>query len=140
METHDPEDTLTVQVHNTGELVGHDHWVLGDYVDRFWTPVVGPTATILMRRVISDAKRESITQLNYTFSYLAWSIGRQRATGSISKSLARLQAYRLVHINDYGIATFLTHLPSISPRSQARLHRVLLAEHDMYLSDLGVPA
>jgi hypothetical protein len=74
----------------------HGYPVLGEYVERWWLPVVGPTAMCILRRVAADLEREPFVA--YEDYQLAGSMGLSITKGDTSpfmRALHRLERFGL---------------------------------------------
>ena len=108
------------------------HPVDGHYVERFWLPVLGPTATLLLRRIATDHTPSSPHHhryLSFPLDELAAGLGLGSGTAKLRRTLHRLVRYEIVHQDPDGRYTIPSHLPDVPDRYQYRWPESLQAEH-----------
>lgn len=131
--TRDREEELTFVTTNTSESLGHKHWVLGDYFDRYWVPILGPTASILLRWIIRETHKSPDGQLRLTTAYLASAIGRPKSARPVGRSierLARFQTLEVVTASSPHVIAAKTHLTQLSSKALNKLHPDIQIQHD----------
>lgn len=111
-------DTLTIE-HVPGPSDGHDP--RGHYVDVFWSPVLGPTATVLLRRLAAVRPGTTVTVASLG---AALGIGPRQ----LRRGLGRLSHFHVVvWIN--GRVQVPQRVPSLDPGLAAQLPDSLRSLH-----------
>jgi hypothetical protein len=107
------------------------HDVCSRYCERFWLPIIGPTAYLAGRRLADELGDVDAGELVYVdLVELGSSLGVGTGTGrhtSINRSLIRLQDYGLVQQVDEQLQVRLGW-PELPPRHQRRLNESLRSE------------
>jgi hypothetical protein len=116
-----------------------------EYVEWFWLPVLGPTATWLLRR-LSRTVRQSATEVDSVVpvdcSALAGSLGVGWEPGRPNpfvRALQRLEMFGLVRPTSSGLAV-RTVVPPIASQQIRRLPDHLRREHPAWVSALRTAA
>jgi len=127
-----PPDTLIITVESSPEKIQDGHHVLSFYVERFWTPILGPTSVMVLRRVVHESVSRDATTFALDQKLLFRSIG---VTGSSAarRVLARLEMFRHVTRQSDDRFCFSTHLAPLHRGQIARLHPVQQREHERFL-------
>jgi hypothetical protein len=133
------------------DRVGHDP--RADYVEQFWLPILGPSALLLLRRLVSalDAQvpgPSGVTSApgpggdaeprTVSVGDLASSLGMgspRGPSGAFYRTLDRLVSFGFAHLVDDATLAVRTHLPPLTRRQLKRLPEVVRAEHDRWLAD-----
>lgn len=105
---------------------GHD--ALSPYVETFWLPILGPTATWLLRRI--ELRRRGGASV-FNLNNLARELGVGTYTGwegAMSKGFRRLMHFAIVAPIDGALAVH-THVPHLAGRQIARLPESLKKAH-----------
>lgn len=115
------------------------------YLEQCWTPIVGPTSVLLLRRM-PVLWREGLS-VEVDPSELAASLGLGKGTGrnsALARTLDRLERYRFAQQRIPGDLEIFTEVPPVADRQLDRLpawsrnrHQVLLGTH---LDRLAAPA
>ncbi len=104
------------------------------YVETYWLPVLGPSATWALRRIASWLATAGPSGLWIPVEPLARSLGLGSAAGRncpMRRTLARLVDFRLAQIDeDRDVLTVRTLIPPLTPRQVARLPEHLCPHHD----------
>lgn len=99
------------------------------YVERFWLPVLGPTASWLLRLVWREMQPEGV--YGATYAELAGALGVN--TKQLHHTLGRLVTFRAMRPTATGqlqrVYQVRTRLPLITEAMEARLPDGLRAEH-----------
>lgn len=122
--THPPElQLLTVHVTHTlpGPFDGHTPY--SSYAERFWLPVIGPTAFLAWRRLV-----DLYPQAEIDVDVFGAGIGVPRR---IRGSFDRLVQFRVASWGTDGSLWVAAAMPDLSPRQVAHLPQVLADEHAM---------
>lgn len=108
------------------ELV-YEHPVRGTYVERYWLPLMGPTAYCFLRRAVLMPTDWSIDVgvLAATLGILPGSGGRG---SKLVGTLARLIRWNHLYIGDDHVIRVHTRLPSLSRTQIRRLPAILSQE------------
>ena len=107
------------------------------YVEMLWLPVIGPSATWLLRRLSGWALAcpEGLTVVLPELSEslgLGWSSG---ANSSVQRSMRRLIMFGLARWSDsFEVATAV---PAVSERQLARMSPGLVRAHDRMVEQVG---
>lgn len=119
------------------EQVGHD--VHGEYVERFWLGILGPTATWLLRRLVSDlAAAPAGFQLDLATTAGALGIGwEQGRANPLTRALGRLVVFGLAQSHGTTLAVRL-RVPPLAGRHLARLPQAVQDLHRSWTD--GPPA
>jgi len=130
-------DQLIVLVESGDAVRRHGHRVDSRYVEVFWLPVLGPSATWLIRRIALEAKLAGRQILELSHQAMSESIGLQgrpdQASRSWFRTLNRLQRFGVIGELDAGIIRFPTHLPDLSGPQLQRLPADLQRRHRIEL-------
>ncbi len=105
----------------------------GQYVERFWVSVLGPTSTLLLRRLAQALEEQPE---GFMLDTTAWAIELGVGTkggkhGPFWRSLERCCRFGIVTRNGSTVAV-RTRLPQLSMRQVARLPPHLKAAHDAW--------
>ena len=117
----------------------HDH----PYIETHWLPVLGPTATWMLRRLASQVAAHP-AGLRLDAGLLATSLGVPRGggrRGAFARGLQRCVMFGVVRREGGGEVPLLavrTHLPPLSRRQQERLASVL-TDGGVTVPSEGVP-
>lgn len=102
--------------------LGEGHLPSSDYVDMFWTPVLGPTAILTLRRLVGMHGE----RLHVEMMAECLGVGPR----VMRHALNRLAKYRLVHYDaTVNVLTVAGHVTTLSLGQQFRLPAVLRAAH-----------
>lgn len=96
---------------------------------QFWTPIVGPTATLMAARWARDAKRTT-TPAQWPIDALAATFGVQPAVAW--RAVGRLERFGIICRRDDAVAVRLL-LPPLPMRLRARLPDHLAVEYEAFL-------
>lgn len=113
---------------------GHDP--RSAYVETFWLPIVGPSTTLLMRRLADDFDAEP-DGFEVDASSLSREIGlghRIDARGSFAKTVDRCEKFHFIQ-REGTLFYVRRRLPSITPRQVGRLSPRLQALHQAWTID-----
>jgi hypothetical protein len=127
-----PPDTPTLTVvpwrDELVERVGHD--VHGEYVERFWLGILGPTATWLLRRLASElAASPSGFELDLATTAGALGIGwEQGRANPLSRALQRLVVFGMAQCHGTTLAVRV-RVPPLAGRQLARLPQAVQDLH-----------
>ena len=116
------------------------HLPQSDYAERFWLPVIGPSALWLMRwvqRELAVRRLEEDGAFDIDADELARRIGL--GTGSarqspLRRSLKRLETFELARRINESVVEFRTTMPSVSMRQLERMPVSLRREHHEWRS------
>jgi len=127
-----PPDRLIITVESSPARIEDGHHVLSCYVERFWTPILGPTSVMVLRRVVHESVARGATTFALDRKLLFQSVG---VTGSSTtrRVLARLEMFRHVTRRSDDKFYFSTHLAPLDRGQIARLHPVQQREHDRFV-------
>lgn len=119
------------------DSIGHP--VHGDYVERYWLGILGPTATWLLRRC-SDSLTAFPEGCEIDLAPLAQSLGLAFHPGRInpfSRGFDRLVMFGMIrHVSSRPVQTFAVRalVPPLSQRQLARLPRQLQDSHSGFVA------
>lgn len=89
--------TAVLQVVSDSTPVGYAHAVSGEYVERYWLPVLGPTALLLARRLDGLLAHHENERVDIEVEPLAHSLGV--GVSRLWHALDRLKRRRLLTLN-----------------------------------------
>ena len=116
------------------DRLGHDP--RSSYVERFWLPVLGPTACWLLRRLAAHLEREPEGfELPVDETALSLGLGvRPGRQAPLRRTIERCCQFRVAHL-DGGAATLLVRrkLPPLTRNQVSRLPESLQAAHEAFL-------
>ena len=118
------------------ELALAGHLPTDPYVERFWLPVMGPAATLALRRIAADLRRRP-TGYSVGVADLARSLGLGRGTGRnapVARAIDRLGHFGLARRTGGGVMV-RTHVPDLPEHLSRRLPRWLREEHAVLMAD-----
>jgi hypothetical protein len=130
-------DVLRVMAWRDPVVDAHGHPVNDPYIEMFWLPVLGPTATWLYRRLVSGVLDDNVDFVDVDMTDLARSIGVAHTAGKHNPFARALQRCIM-----FGVAqTIALHpvhtisvrrcLPALARRHLQRLPEQLqIAHHD----------
>jgi hypothetical protein len=104
----------------------HPYEVMDDYVELFWTPILGPSCIVLLRHLA----RLGQSNPRMSFGHLATALGLD--CSRLSRVCERLQHFRLAKwtvYDDQAELVVSTHLPRVGSRYR-QLSPPLAALHD----------
>ncbi len=107
------------------------------YVERFWLPLLGPTATWLLRRLALEFDRHP-DGFSLDAADAARSIGigtRGGTSGPFHRSLERCVRFGLAHHADHDILAVRRRLPALARAQVGRLPRHLQSAHAAWLDE-----
>jgi hypothetical protein len=111
------------------ETSGPSFDVRSEYVETLWLPVLGPSATWLVRRLGTLAA--AFPQGTWIdTAELSVSIGLGAGYGLLTRSLRRLLMFSVADVEPGDVLRVRTCLGPVSDRSLERLPPVLVAEHN----------
>lgn len=120
---------------------GHDP--RGAYVELFWLPLLGPSATFLARTFARGLESEP-GGFALSADEAARSLGLGTKAGRrspFSRTLARLAQFRMIHLDAEDVVLARRRFPSLSRTQVAKLPDGLRAAHEAYrASELQTPA
>lgn len=127
------DDTIEIGIWSDPvvERVGFD--ACGDYVELFWLPIIGPTATLLLRRLATSAILHP-AQCALSTIELAASMGLGSDTGprgSLARSVHRLVIFGFARMANRRI-TVRTVVPPLTLKHLARLPEHLQLAHALW--------
>ena len=109
--------------------------VRSEYVEVLWLPVLGPSATWLVRRLGTLAAAfPSGTWLDT--AELSVSIGLGNGQGLLTRSLRRLVNFGVAECKTGDVLQVRSQLPPVSSRCLERMPPVLVAEHHRMCAQL----
>ncbi len=126
--------TLTIYPWNDA-IVDHDgHPVRSDYVEQFWLGVLGPTATWLLRRLVSgfDYFPEGYELDLVETAQAIGTVYKPGQDSAFTRSVERLVMFGMAQRYAGGLAV-RTRVPLLSPRNLQRLPRYLRDAHVQYV-------
>jgi hypothetical protein len=97
----------------------HGFPTLSRYVEWYWLPILGPTALLALRRMVS--------------AFEWYSNGYESHVEELASSLGRLMYFGIVRGTAHSLAV-RTHLPLVPTTYLQRLHPGLRASHDVFVS------
>lgn len=109
----------------------------GDYVERFWLPLLGPTSTWLLRRfaVEFDASPDGFS-LDATDAARSIGIGtRGGHSGPFPRAIDRCVRFGCAQHAEHGILAVRRRLPPLSSAQVTRLPRHLRSAHEDWQRD-----
>jgi hypothetical protein len=115
---------------------GHDP--RGEYADQFWVPLLGPTASLLARRLVTGLERapagfELPTEETARMLGLGARGGRR---SPFARTVGRLGQFRVAHLDPAGGLLVRRRLPGLTRTQVARLPAPLRAAHDDWRSQV----
>lgn len=116
------------------DAVGHDP--RSPYVERFWLPLLGPSTTLLVRRLAAEleAQPEGF-DLPLDDTALALGLGlRGGTTGPFYRAIARTAQFHLTKAMGPASLMVRTKLQTLTHRQTTRLPEALRAEHATWLA------
>jgi hypothetical protein len=113
---------------------GHDP--RSPYVDRFWLPIIGPSGTVLLRRLAQGfATSPEGYELDLTHAAQGLGMGRSDGpTASFWRTLDRVASFGFMRPVDAITLAVRPRLPTLTVRQRKRLPRVLRDDHDSWLA------
>lgn len=110
------------------DAYGHDPRSL--YVETFWLPVLGPSTTLLLRRLAACLEASPAgTAINVTTTSRALGLGeRTGRNGPLMRTVARMVDFEMARISGPGSIAVRTSLPPLPRRHIARLPEALRDE------------
>lgn len=137
-----PPPALHVSVHPWPDplldQLGHDP--RSPYVERFWLPVVGPSGTVLLRRLAAgfDDRPEGY-ELDLAEVARAVGMGRQDGPGAnFRRTVERVVSFGFARFDDPATMVVRRRLPTLTRRQLQRLPRALRDDHEAWRA--GQPA
>jgi hypothetical protein len=104
------------------------------YVETYWLPILGPSATWALRRISAWLATAPPSGLWLPVEPLARSLGLGSAAGRncpMRRTLARLVDFRMAEIDeDRDVLAVRTVIPALADRQIARLPEHLIPHHD----------
>ncbi|MCU1462863.1 MAG: hypothetical protein JWO37_2938 [Acidimicrobiales bacterium] len=122
------------------DALGHDP--RSPYVERFWLGILGPSTTLLMRRLAAGMEASpNGFDLSLSEAARALGIGGFGGKGSpFVRALMRCCTFDLAHLAPDGVFAVRRKLPPLNRRQVSRLSETLQAEHEGWqLEQLEVP-
>lgn len=116
--------TLTVLEDHT---IVRGHSTDSDYVETFYTPVVGPTAMLLLRKMGRILATQAAVPMPVEFLAASVGVGARQ----FSAAVQRLVMFRLAERTEAGLAVRTT-IGTIPARHLNRLHPALILAHTDY--------
>jgi hypothetical protein len=104
------------------------------YVETFWLPLIGPSATLILRRLSAWLEAEP-DGLTVQVGVLGQCLGLGKGTGRHSptvRSLARLTKFNLADIDD-DVYRLRAETPMLNGRQLARLPAALVTAHEQLI-------
>lgn len=126
---------LTISIGSSSYQTAFGHPVLGSYVERFYTPILGPTQITLLRHVALEYHRTS-RDLITSWRQLAQNVGLGPSARRLTKSLNRLEDYGAIQQTRTGYL-FPTHLCTHRHARLQRLTPGLQHQHHMFITHHG---
>lgn len=122
-------DTLVAQL-------GHD--TRSPYTEMFWTPILGPSTTLALRRFAFALAARGPYQVKVAELGRDLGLGGTGNHSPIRRSLKRLVQFDVATWGGGELAV-RTHVPTLAPRRLAHLSPGLQMGHAQYLRDAGRP-
>ena len=113
----------------------HGFPTLSRYVEWYWLPILGPTALLALRRMVSAFEWYSNGYESHV-EELASSLGLTYTEGThnpFTRAVSRLMYFGIVRGTAHSLAV-RTHLPLVPTTHLQRLHPGLRASHDVFVS------
>ena len=113
----------------------HGFPTLSRYVEWYWLPILGPTALLALRRMVSAFEWYSNGYESHV-EELASSLGLTYTEGThnpFTRAVSRLMYFGVVRGTAHSLAV-RTHLPLVPTTHLQRLHPGLRASHDVFVS------
>jgi hypothetical protein len=110
------------------------------YVERFWLPIIGPSGTMLLRRLAGgfDTCPHGY-ELDLTHAAHALGMGRPDGPGAAwRRTVDRVASFGFIRFADAATLAVRPRLPGLTERQLKRLTPALQADHDLWLA--GQPA
>jgi hypothetical protein len=109
------------------------------YVERFWLPIVGPSGTLLLRR-LAEGFDQAPEGYRVELTHIARSLGMGRRDGpsaSFSRTLERVASFGFIQVSSPDSLMVRRHLPGLTRRQLQRLPRALRDDHDHWHDERG---
>jgi hypothetical protein len=123
------------------DALGHDP--RSPYVERFWLGILGPSTTLLLRRLAGGLEASPAGfELSLAETARALGIGGFNGKGSpFVRALTRCCTFDVAYLQGDGAFAVRRKLPPLNRRQVSRLDESLQAEHERWqLEQLEVPA
>lgn len=140
-----PSQSITITQWKDPVVEAHGYCITDPYVEMFWLPVLGPTATWLLRR-FSFGLLDQPDGVTLDIHDLARSLGVAYSPGkhnSFTRALQRCTMFGVAHqialLPSLTVAVRTT-LPSVSQRHLARLPETLQIAHAQWGNSVSSPA
>jgi len=134
-EATDVPPTVTVRAWWDPGLTGTGHDPRGEYAERFWLGIVGPSTLLLLRRFARGLEQHP-GGFRVGLADTARALGLGSGTGRNSpvvRTIDRARTFGLARTLDTGDLAVRTLLPPLSRRHVARLPESLRRSHDAWL-------
>ncbi len=128
--------SLVVRPWHDPKLAATGHPPRGEYVERFWLGVIGPSAVVLLRR-LARGLEEFPDGFSIALPDTARAIGLGGGTGRsspVNRTIDRCCTFGLMRRLDDGSLAVRTHLPFLTRRQLARLPLAVQTSHDGWLA------
>jgi len=113
------------------------------YVEILWTPLLGPTQVILLRRLAevaeSEAGRVNPAELAVAIGALPRGDGRVGRRSPLDKAIARLARFRMAAWRPRCTLAVATRVPVLGERDLRRLPDSLRDLHNRFVDELKRP-
>lgn len=93
----------------------------------WWTPILGPTATLLAHRFASYVSRRELVQ--FSVGDVSRTLGMGRSVGRVRATLERLERFHVAMVHDDAVFV-RTSLPPLTHRQVAQLPPYLVELHE----------
>jgi hypothetical protein len=116
----EPDTTITVTAWRDHIVESHpeSHPTAVNDTLVWWTPILGPTATLMAHRLAGHVAKGGERQ--FTLAELARTFGMGRSSGRIRTALIRLERFRVVSVNGNTVAVRIA-LPPLTTRQIEQL-------------------
>lgn len=133
----DPDRVMTIRPWWDPQLAIDGHPVSGDYTERFWLGILGPSVVVLLRRMARgfDAHPNGF---QIVLSDTARAIGLGGGTGQqapLNRTIARACTFNMARRVSADVMDVRLHVPTLTSRQLARLPLAVRTSHRAWLED-----
>jgi len=133
--TIDPSPVIIVRRWNDSVIQTHGYDALGPYPERYWLPIIGPSALLILRRFTRDLQELEAQAATFNLDSIAKSMGLSFAKGyersTFGRALNRLVRFNLAHWENDSTYLIRTMVPTVPYQlRRQRLSDLLQVTHD----------
>jgi hypothetical protein len=130
-----PNDRLTIIAWSDNVTDRHGHDARGPYVERYWLGVLGPTATLVLRRVADELESSpNGFIMNIAETAQALGVSGRGSASPFVRAIGRLVQFEIARFAGPDTLAVRRNVPSLGRRHLVKLPTAIQQRHEYWLN------